>query len=83
MAAIDKIYVDSYEKYVEFKKWCEKQPLFTDKYNVKEPMTRYLITGWEKENWVEHPIASFPFYIDAYIIRNCPFDYIQKELMLW
>lgn len=82
MAAIDKIYVDSYEKYVEFKEWCEKQPLFTDKYGVSEPMTRYLITGWEKENWVEHPIASFPLYIDAYIIRNCPFDYIQKELML-
>jgi hypothetical protein len=82
MAAIDKIYVDSYEKYVEFKEWCEKQPPFTDKYGVKEPMTRYLITGWEKENWVEHPIASFPFYIDAYIIRNCPFNYIQKELMI-
>ena len=82
MAAIDKIYVDSYEKYVEFKEWCEKQPPFTDKYGVKEPMTRYLFTHWSKENWVEHPIASFPFYIDAYVIRNCPFDYIQKELML-
>lgn len=82
MAAIDKIYVDSYEKYLEFKEWCEKQPLFTDKYGVKESMTRYLITGWKKDNWVCHPIASFPEYIDAYIIRNCPFDYIQKELML-
>ena len=82
MAAIDKIYVDSYEKYVEFKEWCEKQPLFVDKYGKKESMTRYLFTYWPKENWVDHPIASFPFYIDAYIIRNCPFDYIQKELML-
>ena len=82
MAAIDKIYVDSYEKYVEFKEWCEKQPLFTDKYGVKESMTSYLFTYWDKENWDCHPIASFPFYIDAYIIRNCPFDYIQSELMI-
>jgi hypothetical protein len=82
MAAIDKIYVDSYEKYEEFKNWCEKQPLFTDKYGVKESMTSYLFTYWDKENWTSHPIASFPYYIDAYVIRNCPFDYIQDELML-
>ena len=82
MAAIDKIYVDSYEKYEEFKNWCEQQPLFEDKYGKKEPMANYLFTYWSKENWESHPIASFPTYIDAYIIRNCPFDYIQKELML-
>ena len=82
MAAIDKIYVDTWEQYQEFKKWCEKQPSFVDKYGKKEKMTAYLITGWEKEGWTNHPIASFPFYIDAYVIRNCPFDYIQKELML-
>ena len=42
MAAIDKIYVDSWEKYQEFKEWCEKQPLFTDKYGKQEPMTIYV-----------------------------------------
>lgn len=82
MAALDRIYVDSYEKYLEFKEWCKKQPLFTDKYGKQESMTKYLITGWDPEDWKSHPIASFPYYIDAYVIRNCPFDYIQKELML-
>jgi len=82
MAAIDKIYVNTWEQYQEFMNWCKEQPLFTDKYGGKESMCRYLITGWEKDNWTSHPIASFPYYIDAYIICNCPFDYIQKELML-
>ena len=32
MAAIDKIYVDSFEKYKLFKDWCMTQPKLKDKY---------------------------------------------------
>ena len=32
MAAIDKIYVDSFEKYKLFKDWCMTQPKIKDKY---------------------------------------------------
>ena len=82
MAAIDKIYVNTWEEYVQFKEWCEQQPSLLDKYGKSIKISNYLITGWNKENWKCHPIFSAPCYIDAYIIRNCPFDFIQEELMI-
>ena len=82
MAAIDKIYVNTWEKYIQFKEWCEQQPPLLDKYGKSVKISDYLITGWNKEDWKCHPIFSAPYYIDAYIIRNCPFDFIQEELMI-
>ena len=82
MAAIDKIYVNTWEEYIQFKEWCEQQPSLLDKYNKSVKISDYLITGWDKEDWKCHPIFSAPCYIDAYIIRNCPFDFIQEELMI-
>ena len=82
MAAIDKIYVNTWEEYMQFKEWCEQQPALLDKYGKKCRISDYLITGWDKENWNSHPIFSAPCYVDAYIIRNCPFDFIQEELMI-
>ena len=35
MAAIDKIYVNSWDEYIQFKKWCEEQPPLLDKYGKK------------------------------------------------
>lgn len=82
MAAIDKIYVNTWEEYIRFKEWCEQQPALLDKYGKSVKISEYLITGWNKENWECHPIFSAPCYVDAYVIRNCPFDFIQKELMV-
>ena len=73
MAAIDKIYVNSFKEYSQFKDWCREQPLMVDKYGKKEPITTYLYK-WDEEDW-KH-------YVDAYVIRNCPLDFIQKELMV-
>ena len=86
MAAIDKIYVNSYKEYKEFKDWCREQPLMVDKYGKEESITTYLY-HWDEEKWKKHetdckPIFMAPHYIDAYVIRNCPFDFIQKELMV-
>ena len=81
MAAIDKIYVNSWDEYIQFKKWCEEQPPLFDKYNKIVRLTNYLYQY--KEKWEScHPIFNAPYYIDAYVIRNCPFDFIQKELMI-
>lgn len=82
MAAIDKIYVDTWEEYIQFKEWCKQQPPLLDKYGKSVKISSYLITGWNKEDWKCYPIFSAPYYVDAYVIRNCPFDFIQKELML-
>ena len=87
MAAIDKIYVNSYEECKEFKEWLLKQPKLKDKYGKEVSIYSYFFYWWDNpEYWTDkdscHPIYSAPYYVDAYIIRNCPLDYIQKELML-
>lgn len=85
MAAIDKIYVDSYEKYKEFEKWLLEQPKLKDKYGEEVSIYEYFFDWWDDPAfWTrnEHPIFMAPTYVDAYIIRNCPLDYIQRELML-
>ena len=82
MAAIDKIYVDKFEDYLLFKEWCEKQSKLKDKYGTECSISNYLYK-WESFEDVEvYPIFSAPYYIDAYLIRNCPFDFIQDELKL-
>lgn len=82
MAAIDKIYVDSLEEYELFKDWCAKQPIIEDKYGKKVSLLNYV---FKYDEWKEskcYPVCNNPYYIDAYLIRNCPLDFIQKELML-
>ena len=81
MAAIDKICVNDFNKYLQFKEWCEQQPPLTDKYGKSEKITNYLFQ-YEEVRHGEFPIFIAPYYVDAYVIRNCPFDFIQKELML-
>lgn len=80
MAAIDKIYVNTWEQYLQFKEWCEQQPFLEDKYGKKVKITTYLYKY--DEPWKNcHPIFNAPCYVDAYVIRNCPFDFIQEKLM--
>ena len=82
MAAIDKIYVNSFEKYKIFKDWCMTQPKIKDKYGREISLINYIFnyTKWKEDAVL--PVCSNPYYIDAYLIRNCPFDFIQEELML-
>ena len=82
MAAIDKIYVDKFEDYLLFKEWCKEQPKIKDKYD-NECSISYYLYQWESFKDDEfYPILNAPYYIDAYLIRNCPFDFIQDELKL-
>ena len=80
MAAIDKIYVKNRQQYLEFRDWCEKQPLMTDKYGVSVSLMRYVYK--HSDDFDGGVVFCGPYYLDAYLIRNCPFDYIQEELML-
>ena len=81
MAAIDKIYVSNSQQYKEFKEWCQAQPKLKDKYGVEVPITAYMYR-WDDEFDKERPALMAPYFVDAYIIRNCPLDYIQEELKL-
>ena len=82
MAAIDKIYVNTWEQYIAFKTWCEKQPKLLDKYGNSTSLIRYVYKYSSKDNFNGNPVFQGPYYADAYLIRNCPFDFIQKELMI-
>lgn len=82
MAAIDKIYVSKYGDYKLFVDWCVKQPKIKDKYGKEVSLMSYIFKydKWEGVNC--RPVFCAPYYIDTYLIRNCPFDFIQEELML-
>jgi len=80
MAAIDKIYVDNRQQYVEFKEWCQKQPPFTDKYGTTVSLMRYVYD--HPDDWNGGVVFCGPYYLDAYLIKHCPFDYIQRELQV-
>ena len=82
MAAIDKIYVNKFEDYLLFKEWCKEQPKIKDKYGKECSISDYLFHYDSFKENGSHPIMSAPYYVDAYIIRNCPFDFIQDELKL-
>ena len=82
MAAIDKIYIDSFEKYKLFKDWCKTQPKIKDKYGKETSLINYIFNYTEWGEGAVLPVCNNPYYIDAYLIRNCPFDFIQEELML-
>ena len=83
MAAINKIYIDSFEKYKLFKDWCMTQPKIKDKYGKETSLIDYVVKYTEEwKDGAVLPVCNNPYYIDAYLIRNCPFDFIQKELML-
>ena len=79
MAAIDKIYLKNYNQYLQFKEWCEQQPSIEDKYGKKAKITDYLYK-WDKPFKDSYPVFKAPYYIDAYVIRNCPFDFIQEHV---
>ena len=82
MAAIDKIYIDKFENYLLFKEWCNKQPKIKDKYGTECSISDYLYQYDSFKDDGSYPIFNAPYYIDAYLIRNCPFDFIQDELKL-
>lgn len=80
MAAIDKIYVNKFENYLLFEEWCKEQPKIKDKYGDECSISDYLYQWESFENDGSYPIFNAPYYIDAYLIRNCPFEFIQDQL---
>ena len=81
MAAIDKVYVNSYEQADQFRTWCKAHTI-SDKYGVVKPLSYWVfknINEWD--DWsTAHPIFSAPNPVDYYVIRNCPFDFVQKSM---
>ena len=81
MAALDKIYVETYEQADQFRNWCKVHTI-SDKYGVVKPLTYWVFKEIDKWDWSSgsHPIFMAPRPVDYYVIRNCPFDFVQKEM---
>jgi hypothetical protein len=81
MAAIDKIYLDSYEEYQQLKEWAKNK--YVDlKYGGREYVSNWIYDFWTKKEFEEQcrPVSCFPIAVDIYLIRECPLDFVQREL---
>ena len=83
MTGIECIFLENYHQYKIFKEWLEKQPPLTDKYGKSVELTEMLIPLTEEDFMVEaQPVMKYVSpYVDAYLIRNCPFSVVQENLM--
>lgn len=89
MAAIDKIYITSIEQYRKYKKWCDSIPYQRDSIgNLWHPseFIYYYGTMTEQDyincfsNSKEITLCNNPTYVDVFLIRNCPIEFIQNRL---
>ena len=95
MASIDKTYIDNYSDYRKVIDWAKTQSFqLKDNITVKPYNFIYYPNITENE-WNEmkeaylskYPNSTFtlclwntPVYLDIWLIRNCPFDFIQDRL---
>ena len=95
MAAIDKTYISDWETFDEIRNWALKQrvPL---KDGSSVPLRAYMYCpDLTKEEWdrnkeqynLDYPDCEYeavlwntPTYVDVWLIKNCPFEYIQDTL---
>lgn len=80
MAGIDKTYTDSYEDYMEFKTWADKQVVtFFDGY--KECVGDW-VWDYEREDFNngEIPIMNTPTWLDIYLIQNCKSEFVIERM---
>lgn len=80
MAGIDKIYTNSYNSYIEFKKWA-----YTQKVVFFNGHTQ-CIGNWiwdleEKDfNGEEIPITNTPTWLDIHLIQNCKIQFVLDRM---
>lgn len=86
MAGIDKTYIKTYNQYKEVCDWC-KDIVVTFDINKKisfKPSD--FINEYTEDDFNQLPengelvLWNTPCYMDKWLIRNCPIDFIQKRL---
>ena len=95
MAAIDKIYISDWNLFNEIRNWAINQH-FQLKDGTKVHLKNFMYypdltkEQWDKQeakskidypNWkFEIVLWNTPYYVDVWLIRNCPFEFVQEEL---
>jgi hypothetical protein len=90
MDSVDKTYTNSYDEYKAFCKWAKSR---RKKFKVKcRRCGVYSPNEWTIMNCVyplkkanfdgirEVPIMNTPEIIDRYLIKYCPFEFVQKRM---
>ena len=86
MAAIDKTYIKTYNQYKEVCDWCKDIVVTFDiNKNIKFKPSDFIYKYTEDDfkNLPENGelvLWNTPSYMDKWLIRNCPIDFIQKRL---
>ncbi|MGN0966725.1 MAG: hypothetical protein ACI4OP_03925 [Candidatus Coprovivens sp.] len=86
MAAIDKIYITSIEQYREYKRWCDSIPYQHDSIDNLWHPSEFIYSRTEREYILglrynkEISLCNNPVYVDVFLIRNCPIEFIQNRL---
>jgi hypothetical protein len=84
MAAIDKTYTSDYREYRDFKKWAKTiKCKFPYEHIYGEQITIIdCVYLWHKRDFdgVELPIMNTPKVVDAYLIKYCPFPFVQDRM---
>lgn len=82
MAGIDKTYAGSYEEYKEYRDWANAQVItFFDGHT--EWVRNYVYHHWNEENFSrvhKLPIMSTSNWLDAYLIQNCPMQFVIDRM---
>ena len=81
MAAIDKTYTSSWKDYMSLVEWCKDKSFVLKNGDVIRP-SNYIYKWQEEEFDGEHerPVWNTPVYLDIWLIRNCPIEFIQERL---
>ena len=87
MAGIDKTYLKLWSQYKSLRDWCVSVGEVTDDWGNKFHPLDWLFE-WTYDEWMEGteneteevPVWNTPLYLDIYLIRYCPLDFIQDRL---
>lgn len=76
----NRIYIKNIEQYNQFRDWIFAQPPLKDKYGEDHSLITNFISYDNREINKAVPVFIGNHYEDAYIIRNCPYEFIQNQL---
>lgn len=85
MAAIDKTYISDWKQYCDLKQWCDSVGRVTDDYGNRFRPSDFMNEWTEKdfsklEDGEDLPVWNTPTYMDVWLVRNCPLQFMQDRL---